>query len=115
MKILVAWDDPNELDLLQLYLSVDGENEIEVCGSRGELAALAIRPGWDVALLAQTMPTSDDGFSAFMNLRSKNPDLPIVLGARAEEIVGLPLGKACVLHHSRRCATISFPRPLNRP
>jgi phosphoserine phosphatase RsbU/P len=90
VKILVAWDDPNELELLQLYLSVDGENDIEVCGSRGELAALAIRTGWDVALLAQTMPTSDEGFAAFLNLRAKNPDLPIVLGARAEEIIGLP-------------------------
>jgi serine phosphatase RsbU (regulator of sigma subunit)/CheY-like chemotaxis protein len=90
VKILVAWDDPNEIDLLQLYLSVGGDNEVEVCGSRGELAALAAKSGWDVALLAQTLPTADEGFAAFLALRAKAPDLPIVLGTRAEEIIGLP-------------------------
>lgn len=90
MKILVAWDDPAETELIQLYLSLGGENEIEVCDGRDGLLALAVRNGFDVALLAQTLPTPDDGFNAFLTLRSKAPDLPVVLGSRAEEIIGLP-------------------------
>lgn len=89
MKILVAWDDPNEIELLQLYLSVGGENEVVVC-DRSELAAAAGRNGWDVALMAQTLPTADEAFAAFQALRAKCHDLPVVLGTRAEEIIGLP-------------------------
>jgi serine phosphatase RsbU (regulator of sigma subunit) len=90
VKILVTWDDPNEAELLQLYLSLGDENELEVCGSRGELVALAARNCWDVALLAQTLPTADDGYTAFLALRTKCPDLPVVIATRAEEIIGLP-------------------------
>jgi serine phosphatase RsbU (regulator of sigma subunit) len=89
VKILVAWDDPNEIELLQLYLSVGGENEVLVC-DRSELAATAGRNGWDVALMAQTLPTADEAFNAFEELRKKYDDLPVVLGTRAEEIIGLP-------------------------
>jgi sigma-B regulation protein RsbU (phosphoserine phosphatase) len=90
VKILVAWDDPAETELIQLYLSLGGENEVEVCDGRDRLIAHAVRNGFDVALLAQTLPTPEDGFNAFLALRSKCPDLPIVLGSRAEEIIGLP-------------------------
>jgi serine phosphatase RsbU (regulator of sigma subunit) len=90
VKILVAWDVPTETELIQLYLSLGGENEVEVCDGRDALVARAIRNGFDVALLAQTLPTAEDGFNAFLALRSKSPDLPIVLGSRAEEIIGLP-------------------------
>lgn len=90
MKILVAWDDPTELELLQLYLSLGGENEVTGCGSGGELDALAGKPGWDVALLAQTLPTADDGFRHFQDFRRDAHDVPVVLGTRAEEIIGLP-------------------------
>ncbi|HEX3147828.1 MAG TPA: SpoIIE family protein phosphatase [Gemmataceae bacterium] len=90
MKILVAWDDAAETELIQLYLSLGGENQIEVCSDRDELVAHAVRNGFDVALMAQTLPTAEAGFNAFLALRSKAPDLPIVLGSRAEEIIGLP-------------------------
>lgn len=90
MKILVAWDDPAETELIQLYLSLGGENEVDVCEGRDALVGRAARNGYDVALLSQTLPTPEEGFSAFLALRSKSPDLPIVLGSRAEEIIGLP-------------------------
>lgn len=90
MKILVAWDDPNEVELLQLYLSVGGENEVEVCDGRNRLLELATRGHWDVALLSQTLPTADEGFAAFLAIHAKCPDTPVVLGTRAEEIIGLP-------------------------
>jgi len=90
VKILVAWDDANEVDLIQLYLSLGGENEMQVSEGNTDLIVHAMKGGWDVALLAQTLPTSEEGFSTFLELRAKAPDLPVVLGARAEEIIGLP-------------------------
>lgn len=90
MKILVAWDDPVETELLLLYLSVGGENEVELCDGRDALVARAARNGYDVALLAQTLPSAEEAFNAFLSLRTKAPDLPVVLGTRAEEIIGLP-------------------------
>ena len=84
MKILVSWDDPSELELIQLYLSLGGENDVEV----QDLRALAgpVRNGWDVALLSQTLPTADEGFAAFLALRSKCPDLPIVIMTGYSEV-----------------------------
>jgi serine phosphatase RsbU (regulator of sigma subunit) len=90
VKILVAWDVPAETELIQLYLSLGGENEVEVVEGRDGLVTRATRNGYDVALLAQTLPAADEGFNAFLALRSKAPDLPVVLGSRAEEIIGLP-------------------------
>ena len=90
MKILVAWDDPNETELIELYLSLGGENEVVTCPGRDGLVAHAVRNGFDVTLLAQTLPTPEEGFNAFLALRAKCPDLPVVLGSRAEEIIGLP-------------------------
>jgi phosphoserine phosphatase RsbU/P len=90
VKILVAWDDSAETDLIQLYLSLGGENDIEVCNDRDGLVARATRTHFDVALIAQTLPDAEAGFNAFLSLRTKAPDLPIVLGSRAEEIIGLP-------------------------
>src|SRR5207245_1401447 len=90
VKILVAWDDPAETELIQLYLSLGGENDIDVCADRDGLVARASRNGFDVALISQTLPTAEAAFNAFLALRTKAPDLPIVLGSRAEEIIGLP-------------------------
>lgn len=90
MKILVAWDDANEVDLIQLYLSLGGENELGVCSGSADLLTRAIRGGWDVALVAQTLSTIDEGYSTFLQVRAKAPELPVVLGARAEDIISLP-------------------------
>jgi phosphoserine phosphatase RsbU/P len=89
VRILVAWDDPNEIELLQLYLSVGGENDV-VVSDRASLITQNGSNGWDVALIAQTLPTADEGFACFQALRAKHPELPVVLGTRAEEIIGLP-------------------------
>jgi phosphoserine phosphatase RsbU/P len=90
VKILVAWDDSNETELIQLYLSLGGENDVEVCDGAAGLTSKVVRNGWDVVLMAQTLPTADDGFTAFRALRTAAHDLPVVLGTRAEEIIGLP-------------------------
>ncbi|HKB02541.1 MAG TPA: response regulator, partial [Gemmataceae bacterium] len=90
MKILVAWDNPAETELIQLYLSLGDENEVVVCDDCDAINRRAAKNGFDVALMSQTLPTADDGFDAFLALRAKAHDLPVVLGTRAEEIIGLP-------------------------
>ena len=90
MKILVAWDDPKESELLQLYLAL-GENQVTVCSSREELRAQSSQETWDIVFLAQTFPTSaEEGFAAFMELHKLLPDTPIVIGCRPEEMIALP-------------------------
>jgi len=89
VNILVAWDNPAEAELLQLYLAVDGENDVTVCTDRADLVGRAANP-WDVAILAQTMPSADDGFATFQAFRAAAPSVPVVLGTRTEELIGLP-------------------------
>lgn len=90
MKILVAWDDPKESELLQLYLAL-GENQVTVCSSREELRSQSSQESWDIVFLAQTFPTNaDEGFASFMELLKIMPDTPIVLGCRQDEMIGLP-------------------------
>lgn len=90
MKILVAWDDAKEIELLQLYLAIDGENSVEICRTQQELDTLATQQHWDIALLAQTLPTADEAFAALQAFRAKAPDVPVVIASRTEEMVGLP-------------------------
>jgi serine phosphatase RsbU (regulator of sigma subunit) len=90
MKILLAWDDANEAELLRLYLTA-GEHEVELGRSAAEVAAKA-RPGaWDAVLMAVSFPGSaDGGYALFRELQRAVPGLPVVAACRDGEVVGLP-------------------------
>lgn len=90
MNILVGWDDPAEAELLQMYLAVDGDSVVTLCDNKADLLAQAEANRWDVALLAQTFPSNDEGFIAFEALHRAAPDVPVVLGCRADGIIALP-------------------------
>jgi sigma-B regulation protein RsbU (phosphoserine phosphatase) len=90
VKILVAWDDPKESELLQLYLAL-GDNIVTVCSSREEVCAQAAEEAWDVVFMSETFPaTVEEGFAAFLEVRQLLPDTPVVLGCRPDEMIGLP-------------------------
>lgn len=89
MKTLIAWDNPGEAELMQLYLSQE-DNSTTVCGSVNELIELSGRDRHDVLLLSQTLPTPEQGFAAFNEFRRRCPDVPVVLGCRSEEMMALP-------------------------
>ncbi len=90
MKILVAWDDAKEAELLQLYLSV-GDNTCLVCSSRNELRSQITEDGWDVLFMAQSFPSdSTGGFECYMEVRNLLRDLPIVIACRQDEMMSLP-------------------------
>src|SRR6516165_9746378 len=65
MRVLVAWDEPDQADLLSLFLG-DEENEIKICLSGAEFAAENHPERWDVVLMSLTFPkTADEGFGYF--------------------------------------------------
>ena len=89
MKILVGWDDPQEAQLLELYLSA-GDNEARVCLDADALKARAREGGWEVVFLAMTFPrTAEEGYAVFAELQADPNPLPIVLGCRAADTIGL--------------------------
>jgi phosphoserine phosphatase RsbU/P len=90
MRILIAWDDSEQSDLLSLYLGNEG-NEINVCSTAEELAAQCVQGRWDVVLQAMTFPkTPDDGYNTFQKLLELLPAIPIVVACRQGEMLSLP-------------------------
>jgi phosphoserine phosphatase RsbU/P len=89
VKTLVGWDNPQEAELLLLYLTISN-NEATSCSTAADLIAKAGQERWDVVLLSQTLPTTEDGYAVFARLRDLMPDTPIVLACRLSEMIGLP-------------------------
>ena len=89
MKTLVGWDNAQEAELLLLYLTI-GNNEATTCTTATDLLAHAAQDRWDVVLLSQTLPTTEDGYAVFTRLHDLMPDTPIVLACRLTEMIGLP-------------------------
>ncbi len=91
MRILVAWDDPAEADLLNLYLSGGGDNEVVLAGTVEELAARAAEPNWDVVFLSLSYPQNiEQGFGQFTALQQALPGVPLVVACRPSEMINLP-------------------------
>ncbi|MCI0380340.1 MAG: SpoIIE family protein phosphatase, partial [Gemmataceae bacterium] len=90
MRILAAWDDAVEAELLKLFLAA-GDNEAEMTLSPESLAASARAGGWDVVLAPIAFPHSiEEGFAQFTRLQELLPGIPIVLACRQQEMIGLP-------------------------
>src|SRR5262245_59447396 len=89
MKILVAWDDPSEAELLQLYLSVD--NEVVITSTQEEFLTQFDEEGWSVVLVALSFPKgADDCFPLFKQTQEIAPEVPVVMACRATEMLHLP-------------------------
>jgi sigma-B regulation protein RsbU (phosphoserine phosphatase) len=89
VRTLVGWDIVPESELLLLYLTL-GDSTATVCANPADLFAAAGNEHWDVILLSQTFPTTDDGFAVFTQLQQLSPDRPIVLACRLSEMIALP-------------------------
>ena len=77
MKILVAWDQPEQIDLLQVYLGL-GDHDVAWAATPEELLALAEAEMRDIFLIPITLPDVDQGFQIFEQLRRLQPDTPVV-------------------------------------
>ncbi len=90
MRILVAWDDATQADLLGLYLGTES-NRLKTCLTATEFAAENVQGNWDVVLMALTFPkTADEGFLHFQQLQEMMPGVPVVLACRQSEMLSLP-------------------------
>ena len=86
MRILVGWDDPEQADLVSMYLSI-GDHEVTVVhGADDLLASLDSGAPWDVVFLSITLPDADTGFETFKTIRRLWPDLPIVGACQSGDV-----------------------------
>ncbi|MEX0716696.1 MAG: PP2C family protein-serine/threonine phosphatase [Planctomycetaceae bacterium] len=89
MKVLVAWNVPDEADLLQLYLGVD-ENEVVVCLTAEAFVQEIRHGGWDAVLMSLSFPENvDQCFPLFQVVREELPAAPAVVVCRPDEMVKL--------------------------
>jgi sigma-B regulation protein RsbU (phosphoserine phosphatase) len=90
MRILVAWDDPAEAELLQLYLAV-GDNEVVTASTREEFLAQLDKEEWSVMLMALAFPQAgEEAFALFKRTQESHPEVPVVMACRTTEMLQLP-------------------------
>src|SRR5438105_2031690 len=91
MRILVAWDDPAESELLQLYLNGTSDNEVVLATTAEEFLAHAGAHEWSAVLMTMTFPKAiEQGFATFTQLQKILPGVPVVMGCRPNEMISLP-------------------------
>jgi serine phosphatase RsbU (regulator of sigma subunit) len=90
MKTLVAWDNPTEAELLNLYVG-SGDNEAAMCLTVAEALEHARHNSWDIVCMSLTFPkTVDEGFQFFEQIQHALPGTPVLLLYRQTEMVNLP-------------------------
>ena len=78
MRILVGWDNPEQADLISMYLGL-GEHEIKIVLGGGELISrLSGGEPCDVVFLSITLPDVETGFDTFQEVKRLRPEVPIV-------------------------------------
>lgn len=81
MRILVGWDNPDEVDLLGTYLAVeDAESPgvVRICTTAAEVLQAARETNWDAVLVATTFPSPEQAFAVFTQLQKLLPNTPFV-------------------------------------
>ena len=78
MRILVGWDNPQECELISMYLGVS-ENEVRICATPEEfLQQAATQDEWDIILMSITSPDPQTAYDNFEQVRQQHLDTPIV-------------------------------------
>jgi len=86
MKLLVGWDDPNEADLIGLYLGASG-NEVALAGCAEEVERLAANgTSWDAVLFPTSFPDWERGYEALVKIQESQPDCPVIGACHSEEL-----------------------------
>jgi serine phosphatase RsbU (regulator of sigma subunit) len=81
MRILVGWDNPDEIDLLGTFLAVEegsDSSEVRFCRDADEMQAAAGVGDWDAILLSTSFPDTESSYDLFASLQKRLPDVPIV-------------------------------------
>ena len=79
MRILIGWDNPEESELISLYLGVS-ENDLVICATTEEFLVQAFDKNetWDIILMSIMGPDPQTAFEHFEEIRKKHLDTPIV-------------------------------------
>ncbi len=78
MRILVGWDNPDQADLVSMYLGL-GDHELNVVlGEEELLAQVNSDEPWDVLFMAITLPDVEAGYETFKKIRRLRPNMPVV-------------------------------------
>lgn len=88
MRVLVGWDDADEIELLSMYLEV-GEVEVVVADDPEALVDTFRNAPFDVVLMPITLPDAETSFAAYQTIRQHSPDVPVLVAARPGEIYPL--------------------------
>ncbi|MGH7139669.1 MAG: response regulator, partial [Pirellulales bacterium] len=81
VRVLVGWDDEEEIDLLTMYLEAGG-TEVRVTRTPDELLAAFQIEAFDVVLMPISFPDDSQAFDAFSRMRQLNQDVPVMVAAR---------------------------------
>ncbi|MCH9654803.1 MAG: SpoIIE family protein phosphatase [Planctomycetes bacterium] len=79
MRILIGWDNPEESDLISLYLGVS-ENDLVICATTEEFLVKAFDENetWDIILMSIMAPDPQTAFEHFEKIRKTHLDTPVV-------------------------------------
>ena len=86
MRILVGWNDPEQADLMSMYLGIGDHDVNVVLGGDELLERLNSAEPWDVLFLSIALPDIEAGFATFQKIRHLRPDMPIVGACLAGEV-----------------------------
>lgn len=78
MRILIGWDNPDECELISLYLGVS-ENDLVICATPEEFMTQVLEQhDWDIILMSIMSPDPQTAFDHFEQIQKKHLDTPIV-------------------------------------
>lgn len=86
MRILVGWDDPQQADLISMYMGVGDHEVCVVMGGDELIERLSTPDPWDVLFLSITLPDIEQGFATFTQIRQMRPGMPVVGACHAAEV-----------------------------
>jgi len=108
LRIVIGWDNPAEVETIELLLNVD-ENVANVVTESSHFEDAAARGGWDVVVQALSFPTREESLSIFKRVHSLNDDVPVIGVWHPDEIVDLARFISYGLHsHLMRDAEGNF-------
>ena len=78
MRILLGWDDESQLDLLEMYLGIDGNTVISATNPNDFTGHIDSGQAFDVILMAISHPDYETAFELFKHALATRPECPIV-------------------------------------
>ena len=86
MRILVGWDDEAQIELLKMYLDVDGNAVITTTDPKQFEMLVDSPQTFDVILMTTSHPDSDSAFATFQKLLTARPGCPVVAACDQTEV-----------------------------